>query len=62
MSGLISCFAARMRKRATNAQGLTAPSVEVPGGKRLKLTSPDEEANKSSTLINVDSLNQASDA
>ena len=62
MSGLISCFAARMRKRATNAQGLTAPSAEVTGGKHLKLTDLDEEAHKSPTVINVDSPDQASNA
>ena len=44
MSGLVFSFAARMHKRAANAQGLTASSVEVHGEKNLKLASLDEEA------------------
>ena len=42
MFGLVSGFAARMRKRATRALGLTSPNVEVPSGKRPKLVGPDE--------------------
>ena len=44
MSGLVFGFATRMRKQAASTQGLTAPNIEVPGEKCLKLTGPDEEA------------------
>ena len=44
MSGLVSSFAVRMRKRAASAKYLTTPGVEVPNGKRPKLAGPDEEA------------------
>ena len=56
MSCLVSDFAARMRKRVSNAQGLIAPGSEVPSGKHPKLTGLDEEAQKSPVVINVDSL------
>ena len=46
MFGLVSSFAARIRKRAARAQGLTALGIEVPRGKRLKLTHLDEEAER----------------
>ena len=41
---------------------MTAPVAEVLGGKRQKLNDPDEEAHKSSTVINMDSPDRASDA
>ena len=41
---------------------MTIPDCEVPGGKSPKLTNPDEEAHKSSTVLNVDSLDRASEA
>ena len=44
MSSLVFGFFARMHKRVASAQGETAPSGEASGGKRLKLTSLDEEA------------------
>ena len=56
MFGLVSDFAARMRKRVASAQGVTAPDVEVLGRKGPKLTGLDEEAQKSPTVINMDSL------
>ena len=59
MFGLVSRFSARMRKRAASAQGETAPSFEVHGGKRPKLFGSDEEVEKSLTVINVDSPNRA---
>ena len=62
MSGLVSGFAARMSKRAASAQGEIAPSFEALGRKHPKLSGPDEEAQKSSTIINVDSLDRAFDA
>ena len=46
-----------MRKRAVRDQGEAAPSFEVPDGKRPKLSDPDEEAENSLTVINVDSPN-----
>ena len=55
MSGLVSGFVARMRKRAASAQGETSLGSEVLGGKRPKLSSPNKEAQKSPTVINVDS-------
>ena len=61
MSGLVSSFAARMSKQAASAQGETAPSFEAPGRKHPKLSGPDEEAQKSPTIINVDSLDRAFD-
>ena len=48
-----------MQKRAVKDQGKAAPSFEVPDGKRPKLSDPDEEAENSPTVINVDSLNRA---
>ena len=44
MSSLVSGFAARIRKQAASAQGVTTPDTEVPDGKLPKLIGPDEEA------------------
>ena len=62
MLGLVSDFSARMHKQATSAQGETALSVEASSGKRPKLTGPNEKAQKSSVVINVDSPDRAFDA
>ena len=59
MSGLVYGFSARMRKPAASAQGEIVPSFEVPSGKRPKLFDLDEEAEKSPTVINVESPNRA---
>ena len=40
-----------MRKRAASAQGETTPASKVSGGKRLKWSSPDEEAQRSLVVI-----------
>ena len=55
MSSLAVGFAARMRKRATSAQGETTLGFEVSSEKRPKWYGLDEEAHKSPTLITVDS-------
>ena len=62
MLGLVSSFATRMRKRATSTQGDIALGAEASGGKRPKLTGPDEEALRIPPVINVDSLDRAFDA
>ena len=62
MSSLAVGFAARMRKRATSAQGETTPGFEVPGGKRPKWSSLNEEIQKSLIVITSDSLERASSA
>ena len=49
-----------MRKRVASAQGETTLGFEVSGGKWPKHSSPDEEAQKSSLVITVDSPEQAS--
>ena len=51
-----------MHKQAASAQGETALSVEASSGKRPKLTGPNEKAQKSSVVINVDSPDRAFDA
>ena len=43
MFGLVSDFAARMRKQVASAQGFIAPGTEVHGGKCPKLVGPDEQ-------------------
>ena len=55
MSSLAIEFSARMRKRATSAQGETTPGFEVSGGKCPKQSGPDEEAQKSMAIITMDS-------
>ena len=62
MSSLVSGFATRMHKQEATAKGETTLGAEVPGKKRPKLTDPDEEAQKSLTIINMDSLDRAFDA
>ena len=62
MSGLVSGFSVRMRKRATSAQGETTLGTEVLGRKCPKLSGSDEKAQKSPVIINVDSPDQAFDA
>ena len=56
MSSLADGFATWMRKRATSSQGKTTPDFEVSGEKRPKTSSPNEEAQKSMTVITIDSL------
>ena len=51
-----------MRKLSTSTQGKTTPGFEVQGGKHLKWSSPDEEAQKSPILIIADSPERASNA
>ena len=62
MSSLVVGFVIRMRKRATSAQGETTPGFEVSGEKRPKWSGLDEEVQKSSTVVTVDSPEQASGA
>ena len=62
MSSLAIGFVAPMCKRAASAQGETTPGSEVSGGKHPKRFGPDEEAQKSSPVIIVDSPERASDA
>ena len=47
MSSLVSGFAVRMRKRVASARWEIALNSEVHGEKHPKLSSPDEEAQKS---------------
>ena len=54
MSSLITGFVMRMRKRATNAQEETTPSLEVLGGKCFKPSRFDEEVKADPTVITVD--------
>ena len=61
MTSLVSSFPGRIRKRAASAQGVTAFDAELHGVKLLKLTCPDEEAQKSPTIINMDSPGRAFD-
>ena len=62
MSSLAAGFTTWICKQSTSAQRETAFSSEGPGGKRLKPSGLDEEAQKSPTVIIVDSLEQAPDA
>ena len=62
MSSLAIGFFAWMLKRATSAQGETTLGSEVPGGKCPKQLGLNEEVQKSSTAITLDSPEQASDA
>ena len=62
MFGLVSSFSTKMRKRAARAQGETNLNTEASGGKRPQLIGLDEEAQKSLTVINVDSLERAFNA
>ena len=62
MSSLAVRFATRMRKQAASAQGKTTPGSEVPGCKRPKWSGLDEEVQKSSTVVTLDSPERASDA
>ena len=57
MSSLVAGFATHMRKRAAGLEGETIPSSD---GKRMKRSSPDEEAQKNWAIISVDSIDQAS--
>ena len=61
MSSLAIGFIARMRKRATSAQGETTLGSEVYGGKRPRRSGPKEKAQKSPLVIAVDSSERASD-
>ena len=62
MSSLAVGFFVRIRKQATNEQGKTTPSLELSGDKPPKCSGLDEEAQKSLTVIIVDSPEQAFDA
>ena len=56
MSSLAVGFAAEKCKRAASAQGETIPGSKVYGRKCSRRSGPHEEAQKSSTVINMDSL------
>ena len=62
MSSLSVGFIAQIRKQAVSAQGETIPNSKVLGEKHRKLSFPYEEAQKSSTVITVDSPERAFDA
>ena len=62
MSSLIARFSAQMRKWAVSAQRETTLGSEVFGEKCPKSSSPNEEAQRSSALIAIDSLELAFDA
>ena len=62
LSNLAAGFVAWIRKQAASAQGETTLGSEVSRGKRRKWSSPDEETQRSSTVIVVDSPERASDA
>ena len=62
MSSLVAGFSVRMRKRATSTQGETTLGSEVSGEKRLRRSDLDEEAQKSPTIIAMDSPERAFDA
>ena len=55
MSSLAAGFAARMHKRAVSAQRETTPDSIIYGKKHPKQSSPDEEAQKSLSVIIMDS-------
>ena len=62
MSSLDTGFVARMRKRATSAQGETTPGFEVLGEKRSKWSGLDEKVHNSPTIVSLDSLERVFDA
>ena len=62
MSSLAAGFAERMRKQAISGQEETTSGFEVSGGKRLKRSGPNEEAQKSRGVITMDSQNEPPDA
>ena len=53
MFSLVVGFFAQMNKRAASAQGETTPGYEVSGGKCLRRSDPDEEAQKSPIVITL---------
>ena len=59
MSSLATGFAARIHKRATNAQGEATLGSEDPDGKCFKQSGPTEEVQISPTVISVDSPKRA---
>ena len=54
MSNLVVGFAVRMCNQAMGSEGETTP---ISGGKRSRLSSPNEQAQKDRAIILVDSLN-----
>ena len=54
MSSLAAGFSTRMRKWIASAQGETTSGSEVFGGKCFRRSGPDEEAQKSPTVITMD--------
>ena len=62
MSGLVSGFAIRMHKRATNSQEGTTPGLEVPSDKRSMPSRSDEEVQADLVVIVVDSLERILEA
>ena len=62
MSSLVVGFFVGMRKRAASAQGKTTPGLKVSSDKPSKWSGLDEEAQKSSIVIIMDSPERASDA
>ena len=55
MSSLAARFFARMPNWATSDQGETTPGSEVSGGKHFRWSSPNEEVEKSPSVISLDS-------
>ena len=62
VSSLTAGFAEQMRKEAASAQRETASGSKGPDYKRSKWSGPNEEVQKSSSVIIVDSLERAPDA
>ena len=56
MSSLATRFVAQMRKRVASAQWETILDSKVPSGKRPKWYGLEEEVQKSSTIVTLDSL------
>ena len=61
MSSLAAEFASQMRKQVVDAHGESTPSSEGPSDKCSRLSSLEEEAQKSPTVIVVDSPEQVPD-
>ena len=56
MSSLTAGFASRMHKRAMSTQRETTPDSIIYGEKNPKRSGPDEEAQKSPSVIIMDSI------
>ena len=62
MSSLVVGFTKRMHKRAASAQRETTPNSAVPDEKREKRSGPNEEVQKCTTMVTLDSPKKASNA